>query len=153
MLLVVIEPGTPDGFACIREIRDVLVGEGAEIVAPCPHANECPMSSPKWCHFSVRLNRSGLHRRVKDAELPYEDERFSYIAFTRVASDRADGRVVGHPRRPPKRVELEVCARDGLLAVVVPRSSDAYRDAKRLEWGDAVPPQMFAGRTRSRPIT
>jgi ribosomal protein RSM22 (predicted rRNA methylase) len=151
-LLVVIEPGTPHGFECIRAVRELLVADGAAIIAPCPHEDSCPMSSGKWCHFRVRLERSDLHRRAKEAELPFEDEAFSYVAFVRSGAERAPGRIVGHPRRPPRRVELEVCATDGLRSIVVPRSSDEYRGAKRLRWGDPVPSGVLSiGRRRSGP--
>ena len=42
-MLVLVEPGTPQGFARIREARAALIAEGAHIVAPCTHENVCPM--------------------------------------------------------------------------------------------------------------
>ncbi|MEX2395164.1 MAG: small ribosomal subunit Rsm22 family protein [Actinomycetota bacterium] len=138
-VLIVIEPGTRSGFATILGVRDALIEVGAELLAPCPHMDACPMPEGKWCHFPVRLERSESHRRVKDVDLPYEDERFSYVAFSRIGGSRAEGRVVGHPRYPRRRVALEVCASDGLRAVTVPKSSDRYREAKMWRWGSAVP--------------
>jgi ribosomal protein RSM22 (predicted rRNA methylase) len=47
MALVLIEPGTTRGFSLIRQAREQLLASGAHLVAPCPHANACPMSAPR----------------------------------------------------------------------------------------------------------
>jgi ribosomal protein RSM22 (predicted rRNA methylase) len=81
--LVIIEPGTPAGFERIRAIRSQLISLGGHVVAPCPHGNACPMAGGDWCHFSVRLDRSSFHRQCKDGELTYEDEKYSYVIFSK----------------------------------------------------------------------
>ena len=137
-VLIVIEPGTPSGSGTVLGIRDALIDAGAELLAPCPHAERCPMlRTDKWCHFPARLERSEQHRRAKGAELPFEDERYSYVAFSRVGGERVPGRIVGHPRYPRRRVDLEVCAPDRLLSLTVPRSDPRYADARSVAWGDA----------------
>ncbi len=142
-VLLIVEPGTTAGFEVIRELRDGLIGAGAGLLAPCPHETTCPMSDGDWCHFSARLNRSALHRQVKNAELSYEDEKFSYLAFVRDNAERAAGRVLRHPGRQPKRVELVACSRTGLRRIVVPKSHPDYRLAKKLDWGSAIPDSML----------
>jgi ribosomal protein RSM22 (predicted rRNA methylase) len=42
-VLVVIEPGTPQGFSRLRTVREALLKQGAFVVAPCTHQNTCPM--------------------------------------------------------------------------------------------------------------
>ncbi len=81
--LLVVEPGTPAGYARIIALRDHLIGLGAHVAAPCPHDAKCPLQAPDWCHFTQRLQRSRAHKQVKGAELPFEDERFSYVALMR----------------------------------------------------------------------
>jgi ribosomal protein RSM22 (predicted rRNA methylase) len=135
--LIVLEPGTPSGFGRVREIRDWLVRQGANIAAPCPHSDACPVAAPDWCHFAVRVERSSLHRRLKGGELGHEDEKFSYLVAARAGAAIADARIVRHPRIEPGLIRLELCTRAGLSATLVRRSDrDRFRRARKAEWGD-----------------
>src|SRR6202012_3807736 len=44
--LLVVEPGTPAGYARVIALRDRLIGSGAHATAPCPHDFKCPLLSP-----------------------------------------------------------------------------------------------------------
>ena len=72
--LLVVEPGTPAGYARIIALRDHLIALGAHVAAPCPHDGQCPLQPPDWCHFSQRLQRTRAHMQVKGAELPFEEQ-------------------------------------------------------------------------------
>jgi ribosomal protein RSM22 (predicted rRNA methylase) len=146
-LLVVVGPGTPEGFGLIRDVRDRLLSAGAAVIAPCPHEEACPIGGLDWCHFSARVERSSLHRILKGGRLGYEDEKFSYLAVV-PERDRpgTEGRVLRHPALRRKLVELEVCCRDGALHTVrVGRSKATYRSARSLRWGDVVSPEIVHG--------
>ncbi|MGX1482899.1 hypothetical protein RKD45_001975 [Streptomyces griseus] len=41
--VVIVEPGTPDGYDRIIEARDRLIGAGLTVAAPCPHDDACPI--------------------------------------------------------------------------------------------------------------
>lgn len=91
-----------------------------------------------WCHFSARLERTGEHRRMKQASLGYEDEKFSYVVATREDEQPAEARVVRHPMRYSGYTQLMLCGHEGLERVTVTRSQkELYRRAKKTEWGDA----------------
>jgi len=134
--LVAIEPGTPQGFALIRGIRTELLGEGAHMAAPCPGAMPCPIIDPDWCHFAARVERSSLHRRVKEGALGHEDEKYSYLAVTREPVVLPAARIVRHPQQRPGLIVLETCTIEGLESVrVTKRDRDAFREARKSDWG------------------
>ena len=136
-LLVVVEPGTVPGFANIRRIRDQLISSGAHMVAPCPHIDTCPMSGDDWCHFSQRLDRSSLHRQLKSGEMSYEDEKFSYVAVSKLPISLPSARILRHPDTRRGHTHLSLCTREGLAQTTVTRSQKAnWKRLRRLGWGD-----------------
>lgn len=139
-MLVVVEPGTPSGWQRLLTARDDLNGRGAHLVAPCPHAHACPLQAPDWCHFVQRLARSRLHRKVKNAEVPWEDEKFVYLAVSRTPSGSARSRIVAPPRKGTGRVTLKLCRPDGSAATQLfsRRDGDLYKQASRLAWGGSI---------------
>lgn len=145
--LLLIEPGTPRGWATIRAAREQLRAAGAHLVAPCPHEAACPMPDDPgadWCHFAQRLARTGFHRSAKGAELGYEDEKYSYLAVARAPGALPAARVLRYPVTRAGRVELALCARDGLRRATVTKGDRAaWRAARDLSWGDAAPPELI----------
>jgi ribosomal protein RSM22 (predicted rRNA methylase) len=136
--LVLIEPGTPRGFALIRKIRTGLLAAGARMIAPCPAETECPLADPDWCHFAARVERSSLHRRVKGGELGYEDEKFSYAALARQPVELPAARIIRHPQHRPGLIEIATCTPGGLRSErITKRDRDRFRAARKAAWGDA----------------
>ena len=139
-LLVIVEPGTPQGLGRILTCRDHLIGCGGHIVAPCTHAAACPLSSAsRWCHFSERLPRSRTHLFAKEGNLSYEDEKFSFLA---VAKDKP-------AQQPYRRILCDAACheRPDFIGPLRPRESrsasfrrdkEACKAAKNYAWGDAV---------------
>ncbi|RIY00908.1 methyltransferase type 11 [Aureimonas flava] len=141
-VLLVVEPGTPAGWRRILAVRDRLVAAGARVVAPCPHAAACPVQAPDWCHFARRLPRSRLHLRAKEAEVPFEDEKFAYVALTRgEPGGEAFARVLAPPRAGSGKVRVRLCRSDGTAVerLVTKRDGEAFRRARRADWGDRLP--------------
>lgn len=138
--LLAVEPGTPTGYARILAIRARLITQGAHVIAPCPHDNACPLTAPDWCHFSQRLSRSRAHKQLKGAEVPFEDERFIYVALSRSPHTAHTARVLAQPTLNKVAVNAKLCTKAGLAFVAVPRrDKPAYAAARRWDWGDAVP--------------
>lgn len=138
--LLVVEPGTPKGYERILALRARLIAQGAHVIAPCPHNNACPLVPPDWCHFSQRLSRSRAHKQLKGAEVPFEDERFIYVALSRLPHTVNIARVLAQPSLNKVAVSAKLCTRAGLSFISVPRrDKSAYAAARRWDWGDAVP--------------
>lgn len=137
-MLVLVEPGTPGGFARIRAARAALIEAGGHVVAPCTHDNECPLQGDDWCHFSQRLARSRDHMIAKGAKVPFEDERYAYVAVSRgPVADRASARIIKPPVEGKPGITLPLCEVSGLRnAFVARRDKGAFRAARKKEWGD-----------------
>jgi ribosomal protein RSM22 (predicted rRNA methylase) len=137
--LLIVEPGTPTGYARIIALRAQLIASGAHVAAPCPHDGKCPLIAPDWCHFTQRLPRSQAHRQIKGAELPFEDEKFSYVALTRAPAEQHRARVLAQPVVSKVEIPAKLCTLDGLVIAKVPRRAKVdYARARRWRWGDAV---------------
>lgn len=138
--LVLVEPGTPRGFALVREARDRLRAQGAYTLAPCPHNDACPMRDDDWCHFAQRISRSRVHRTAKRAQLSYEDEKYSYVALSRHPGTPFGARIIRHPQIRPGRISLRLSTPTGLADQTVPRSAgERFRRARDASWGGTWP--------------
>ncbi|QZA58141.1 small ribosomal subunit Rsm22 family protein [Candidatus Rhabdochlamydia porcellionis] len=138
-IFILLEPGTPKGFHFIRKAREKLLNLGALLLAPCPHREGCPINKSDWCHFSVRLPRSFLHRQLKEGSLNYEDEKFSYLIFSRIPVSTSSSRVIRHPFKGSGFVKLKLCTEAGLVEKTISRKDkELYSIAKKTEWGDEL---------------
>jgi ribosomal protein RSM22 (predicted rRNA methylase) len=139
-MLVIVEPGTVAGFQRILTYRDALIAQGAHIVAPCSHDGLCPLAGhERWCHFGARLPRSRDHLIVKDADVPFEDEKYSYLVARKDAGAAWGHRVLATPKVNKAAVTLTLCAPERTEERIVERrQKDAYKAAKRLDWGDTI---------------
>jgi ribosomal protein RSM22 (predicted rRNA methylase) len=136
--LAIIEPGTPLGYRNIVRARELLIHLGAYLLAPCPHRMACPLKTGDWCHFSVRLERTKLHRLLKEGSLGYEDEKFSYLIVSRQAQKIPGSRILRPPQKGSGHVRFSICNENGACAdtVVSRKTKDFYRLARDAEWGD-----------------
>ncbi len=137
--LLVVEPGTPAGYARIIALRDQLIASGAHVAAPCPHDGKCP------------LERAGLvsfHPAPAPlARAPADQARRAAVRGREIRLCRADpraGRAASRPRagaagRGKVEVTAKLCTPDGVVLAKVPRRAKAdYAQARRWRWGDAI---------------
>ncbi|KQW30954.1 methyltransferase type 11 [Rhizobium sp. Root274] len=139
-MLVIIEPGTPAGWQRILTARDVLRSAGAHLVAPCPHSEDCPIVAPDWCHFSRRVARSRVHRLAKGAEVPWEDEKYIFIAASREPVERTGSRILVPPRVNGGVGRVKLCRGDGTAQELTlsKRDGEAFKALRRADWGDLL---------------
>lgn len=140
--IALVEPGTPAGFRRVLDARAAVIAAGGRTVAPCPHDLPCPLPADDWCHFAARLPRSRLHRRAKAAEMGWEDEKLSYAVLSREPVEPAAARIIRPPQVRSGHVRLVTSDGDGSVRerTVSRRHGDAYRAARKADWGDAIEP-------------
>ncbi len=131
--LVVVEPGTPEGFERVRKIRIQLLSLGMSLHAPCPHHNSCPMFNGDWCHFSARLSRTTLHRTLKRGSLGHEDEKYSYIIASKKTFAPSGARILRTPLKRKGHTVATLCTEEGLV-----QKTFTGKERKKLHWGDLV---------------
>jgi ribosomal protein RSM22 (predicted rRNA methylase) len=138
--LLIVEPGTPAGWQRILAVRQQLIDAGAHVLAPCPHEKPCPIMPPDWCHFARRVARSRLHRLSKDAEMPWEDEKYIFVAASRHPAEVRRPRVLAPPKSGSGKVSLKLCqpGGDAHEQLFTKRDGAAFKNARRADWGDAI---------------
>lgn len=139
-ILLIIEPGTPKGFSEIKELRKALINKGGEVIAPCPNIGECPMPENDWCHSTCRVARTRIHKLLKNGDVPYEDEKFSYIAVSKENIDKKDfARILRHPKIESGKITLHVCTKDGIGEMsVTKRDKEMFKIARKVKCGDKI---------------
>jgi ribosomal protein RSM22 (predicted rRNA methylase) len=136
-VLLIVEPGTPQGFGRLRMVRETLVGQGAFVVAPCTHQNKCPMAATDWCHFKTRVQRSREHMHAKGGTVPFEDEAFSYLVLSRHAQVQSGARIVAPVLATKPGITLRLCDATGLHnEMIASRDKPTYKRARKKSWGD-----------------
>ena len=106
--------------------------------APC-HKPQSVMVVSRLRYRCQRLPRLRAHIQLKGAELPFEDEKFSYVVLTREPLTKRFNRVLAEPAVGKVEVSAKLCTANGLQLAKVPRRDKAaYAKARRWRWGEAV---------------
>lgn len=135
-LLLIVEPGTPEGFSQLKEARKLLLNEGGYIAAPCPANGECTLPEDDWCHFTARVARTKLHKQLKGGDAPYEDEKFCFLAVSR-SECTGRTRVLRHPKIESGKITLHICAEQGISDIMVTKKSPLFKAARKSDSGDS----------------
>lgn len=141
-LLVIVEPGTPFSFEEMKKTRQLLIDKGLKIAAPCPHEKVCPLPEDDWCHFTARAQRSRLHKLMKNADVPYEDEKFCFLAATRSGSVPCASRILRRPVIQSGYITLTLCeGSGGIMTEKITKKSPHFKAARKSESGGEFPPE------------
>ena len=109
------------------------------IIAPCTCQTECSLPPDDWCHSIVRVERSKVHKFVKDADVPYEDEKFSYIAISREKIDNSGARILRHPNISSGFIKVKVCNNGNIEEkTITKKEKDLFKKVKKLKCGDLI---------------
>lgn len=108
-ILFIIEPGTPESYKNIIKYREYLKEKGGYIIAPCPHQNKCELPEDDWCHFTCRVERTKIHKNIKNADSPFEDEKFIYLIASKEKIKGAENRILRHPRIEKGYLDVKLC--------------------------------------------
>ena len=136
---LLVEPGVPKAARTLSLLRERFIKSGCSLIAPCPHAGDCPMngfksytgSKNKWCNFAFSTEDAParLQKLSAAAKLPKERAVLSFISLVKGDAGRAEGdakaqagdsknillRINSDPFRLPKnRSGFYCCSRLGL---------------------------------------
>lgn len=140
-LLVIVEPGTPFSFEEMKQTRQLLLDKDLKIAAPCPCEKNCPLPEDDWCHFTARAQRSKLHKLLKNADVPYEDEKFCFLAAAKEESMPCTSRVLRRPIIQSGMITLVLCGAAGVTTEKITKKSPLFKAARKSECGGAFPPE------------
>ena len=129
--IVLIEPGTPHGFATIEESKQHILkvskklGIPFHVASPCPHDGPCPLIDARaWCHFGqkhVRTDEQRIAVKSLTGKAPQDiyNEKFSYVILKRGPRKRVGAeKVTMLEKKSDQQSELDdkvAATTDGLL--------------------------------------
>jgi len=129
----ILEPGTPIGYKNILQAKKFANQLGWHVLLPCASI-DCNLSNSDWCHFSVRVPRTKLHMSLKKAVLPYEDEKFCYVIFSKKETEFSNNKtIIKRPIKKSGHVIFDVCTINGVQRIV-----KTDKISKKLHWGDQL---------------
>lgn len=136
--LLIVDTGTPKVWKQMMEIKKSLEKHGANVLAPC-RANECDLQND-YCQFYARVERSAVHKQVKEGSLSYEDEKYFYLLFSKNnIQGNEKNRVIRRPIIKTNITTLSLCTKDGVVQKdFSKRQKEEYKKAKKAKINDLL---------------
>ena len=142
--ILLVEPGVPKAARTLSLLRTRFIKDGRTIAAPCPHAEECPMSGfkaytgskNKWCNFAFSTEDAPakLQKLSVAAKLPKERATLSFMAIMR--SEKLEHETPAKARPDTTQTQLRIasdklklpnymcgyyaCSQYGLMLITLP---------------------------------
>ena len=136
-ILLIVDPGTPKDFKNMMQIKRFLVNKGARVIAPCANERECSLPSNDWCHFLCRVERTKWQKDIKMATVPYEDEKFTYLAFSKEDIGRTKNRVIRPSINKTNFIQVKLCEENKVSEKIYTRKDkEMYKKAKKIKVGE-----------------
>lgn len=145
---LLVEPGVPKSARTLSLLRERFIANEKTVLAPCPHALECPMngfkaytgSQNKWCNFSFSTEGAPakLLKLSELAKLPKERATLSFICAAHnektEENDELKIRISSDPfRLPAGRTGFYGCSKLGLTLVATRNQQFASGDLLTLK--------------------
>ncbi len=113
---LILEPSTRERGRALMEWRSKFIAEGFEALAPCTHAEACPLlvNSPRdWCHMRFHFDGPAWWREIEN-HLPMKNNTltYSYLLASRTARDpryRGAIRVIGDTLPEKGKTRQMIC--------------------------------------------
>jgi ribosomal protein RSM22 (predicted rRNA methylase) len=161
-IMIIMEPGSPKGFRFIHDIRKWIISKSrdeANIIAPCPHHQECPLAQPHhmWCNFEqdiAKYPKSVFPKLTKERTIDLEKFMFLVVKKGPIIKSREEaktpaersffwGRLIRPSLIRGGHIIMDLCSPKGeLQRVIVSKShgeEGGYKFAKDVRWGDFWP--------------
>jgi len=133
--LLVLEPATRVHSRALQAVRDILVGRGAQVAAPCLTTRPCPLlaSAGSWCFSELPFSPPPPAARLADrAGLHLSPLKTSFLLVGAAPRGTGQARVVGGQMRAEGVERRYLCAEPGLVtARGRPRLSSALWSSPR----------------------
>ena len=136
--LLIIDTGTPKVWNEMMQLRLEIENLGGKVIAPCM-SKVCPLKND-YCQFYARVERSSLHKKVKDAKLSFEDEKYFYLLISKnYIAQNSKSRVIRRPMHKTNQTSLVLCSLDGVSEkIYTKRNKEEFRLAKKSKINDLI---------------
>lgn len=138
-ILLIVEPGTMQGYRNIMRAKQRIIERGGKIIAPCM-SEKCKLPKDDWCNFSCRVQRTKIHKELKGGNVPYEDEKYIYISATKEEFDKKEkNRILRHPMIYSGYVKLKVCNKEEIKEIIISKKDkEKFKIARKADTGDLI---------------
>ena len=135
--VLVVDTGTPKTYQDYMKLKDYAIENGFYVIAPCK-SDVCPLEND-YCQFYSRVERSSLHRMLKDAERSFEDEPYFYLLLARENVKKSGDRIIRRPIISQGKVELKLCTSSGVISkIYTKQNKDSFKRAKKAKINDVI---------------
>ena len=147
--LVVIEPALRDTSRALLEVRDLMVGRGIAVRAPCLFRGACPalVRLTDWCHAERPIDAPPLVEEIgRRAGLRKESVKMSYLVLAPKGEGWRDPhpgrifRIVSEPLPSKGRLRYMGCGPEGRMGLALQEKDVTSRNRvfEKLLRGDVV---------------
>lgn len=133
--VLLVDTGTPRTYENFMKLKNLVFELGFVISAPC-ESKKCGLKND-YCQFFARVERSGLMKLAKNAELSYEDEKYFYLLIdkqTKIQDNSSERRVIRRPNIKTNFVELKLCTKDGVSSQnITKKDKEIFKKARKIK--------------------